>query len=186
MKLIDGLWYITAMSVLTLGDARGTGTAMEIGINTDPDLTSAGRDTLVFLRPTMVGPEPAFDGQGWAFQGYVAETRETLDRIPLDSLDRAKTQFVEGIAFGGVGTGKIRPAHEQTGDRAPGAEPWLVIAMPGQRHVEPVMRVMARSEREAAERAFLTPTGHGHYAGKTAGGASYVCDIRRLANCASI
>lgn len=186
MELIKGLCYVTALNGTRLEDARNTGVPIEIAINDDVDRPGANPDTVLFLRPTRVGMEPAFDGQGWAFEGFVAKTRKVVAHVTTDALDPKLVQFVEGVAYPHTHTGRIQPVNAGDGNHAPGAEPWLVIAMHGQQHVDPVTRVMARSEAEAAKRANLTPLVQNRYAGRAGNGDSYICFLRRLADCASI
>lgn len=185
-QVIEGMRTITALSGHRVRQALTEDTVIEIAVSEHPERPIPDRDTILFLRVTSAGDDPAFDHQARPFRGYVSADRAELEGRTLDALDRGRVQFVEGIVYPHTDNGKLKPCPEPLGDRAPGAETWLVIAVHGQRHVEPIHTVMARSEDEAASRAKLSKNGvRDLYTGRTAGGETYACTLRRLSSCPS-
>lgn len=172
-------------SSASLLEAHQTGVPVQIELIVDG--LGECRGPVLHLRVADIGrPEPFARGIKRFLRGYVGESPDAFSGVALEALDRGRVQYVEGEFTLRDHVVMLHPCPEPTGNDAPGIEPWLVLARPGQTFVEPVTVVLARSEAEAATRARLAKNGvRDLYTGRTEGGETYICTLRRLAACPS-
>jgi hypothetical protein len=161
------------------------GTAVSIELIVDG--TQEIQGPVLWLRVVGVDPRPVASGLNQRIRCYLSDRRESVDGIALDNIDPNLVQYAEGEIRAAGRLVVLHPCPVPSDERAPGMEPWLVLASRGQKCVDPIRVVTARSEAEAAAAANLVKRSERNlYVGLTPSDEIYVCTLRRLADCPTI